>query len=126
MMTNHLLGDRNKLIDEIIKLDPDNKAGLRAKYELQHKVAPIEKALQKTGNFDQALADLDKLLKEETNLQPKDRQRLYLFKASICLKGKRDRESGISNLEQAAKAAPNTKIAKRIPDIIASIRGTKK
>ncbi|MEA2109994.1 MAG: thioredoxin family protein [Pseudomonadota bacterium] len=126
MMTNHLLGDRNKLIDEIIKLDPDNKAGLRAKYELQHKVAPIEKALQKTGNFDQALTDLDKLLQEETNLQPEDRQRLYLFKASICLKGKKDREAGISSLEQAAKTAPNTKIAKQIPDIIANIRGTKK
>ena len=126
MMENHLLGDRNKLIDEIIKLDPENKAGLRAKYELQHKVAPIEAALQKTGNFDQALADLDKLLKEETNLQPKDRQRLYLFKAGISLKGKKDKEAGISSLEQAAKAAPETKIAKQIPDIIASIRGTKK
>lgn len=126
MMTNHLLGDRNQLIDRIIKLDPDNKAGLRAKYELQHKVAPIEKALQKTGDFDQALTDLDKLLQKETNLRPEDRQRLYLFKASICLRGKRDKESGISNLEQAAKAAPNTKIAKRIPDIIANIRGVKK
>ncbi|MCK4378242.1 MAG: thioredoxin family protein, partial [Deltaproteobacteria bacterium] len=126
MMENHLLGERNKLIDEIIKLDPENKAGLRAKYELQHKVAPIEKALRKTGNFDQALTDLDKVLKAETNLQPEDRQRLYLFKASICLKGKKDKESGISNLEQAAKAAPNTKIAKQIPDIIASIMGERK
>jgi thiol-disulfide isomerase/thioredoxin len=126
MMENNLLGDRNKLMEEIVKLDPDNKAGLKEKYILQHKVAPIEKALQKTGNFDQALTDLDKLLKEETNLQPEDRQRLYLFKASICLKGKRDKESGISSLEQAAKAAPDTKIAKQIPDIINNIRGTKK
>jgi thioredoxin-related protein len=125
-MVNHqLLGNRNALMAEIIKLDPENKAGLRTKYGLQHKVAPIEMALQKTGNFDQALADLDKLLKEETNLQPEDRQRLYLFKASICLKGKRDKEAGISNLEQAAKAAPETKIAKQIPDIIANIRGEK-
>ncbi len=125
MIEHHLLGDRNKLMDEIIKLDPDNEAGLGAKYEIHHKVAPIEEALQRTGNFDQALTDLDKLLKEETNLQPEDRQRLYLFKASICLKGKRDKESGISNLEQAAKAAPNTKIAKQIPDIIANIKGEK-
>ena len=126
MMENHLLGNRNKLMEEIVTLDPDNKAGLKEKYILQHKVAPIEKALQKTGNFDQALADIDKLIKEETKLKPKDQQRLYLFKASICLKGKRDKEAGISNLEQAAKAAPNTKIAKQIPDIIANIRGTKK
>ena len=126
MVDHHILGDRNQLMDEIIKLDPDNKAGLRAKYEIHHKIAPIEEALQRTGNFDQALTDLDKVLKEETKLKPEDRQRLYLFKASICLKGKRDKESGISNLEQAAKTAPNTKIAKQIPDIIASIRGTKK
>ena len=126
IMENHLLGDRNKLMEEIVKLDPDNKAGLKEKYILQHKVAPIEKALQKTGNFDQALTDIDTLLKKETKLKPEDRQRLYLFKASICLKGKRDKESGISNLEQAAKTAPNTKIAKQIPDIIVSIRGTKK
>ena len=125
MAASHLLGNRDQIIDEIVKLDPDNQAGLRAKYGLQHKVAPIEAALQKTGNFDQALADLDKLLKEETSLQPEDRQRLYLFKASICLKGKRDKEAGISNLEQAAKAAPETKIAQQIPDIIANIRGEK-
>jgi len=126
MMENHLLGDRNKLIEEIVTLDPDNKAGLKEKYLLQQKVAPIEKALQKTGNFDQALADIDELLKKETKLKPEDRQRLYLFKAGICLKGKRDKEAGISNLEQAAKAAPGTKIAKQIPDIISNIRGTKK
>ncbi len=126
MMENHLLGDRNKLMEEIVKLDPDNKAGLKEKYILQHKVAPIEKALQKTGNFDQALTDLDKLLKEETKLKPEDLQRLYLFKASICLKGKKDKDSGINNLEQAAKAAPGTKIAKQIPDIIANIRGERK
>ena len=126
MIDHHILGDRNQLMDEIIKLDPDNKAGLKEKYILQHKVAPIEKALQKTGNFDQALTDIDTLLKKETKLKPEDRQRLYLFKASICLKGKKDKEAGISNLEQAAKTAPNTKIAKQIPDIIVSIRGTKK
>lgn len=126
MVDHRILGDRNTLMDEIIKLDPDNKAGLRAKYEIHHKVAPIEEALQKTGNFDQALTDLDKLLKEEADLRPEDRQRLYLFKASICLKGKRDKEAGISNLEQAAKAAPDTRIAKQIPDIIANIRGEKK
>ena len=126
MMENHLLGDRNKLIEEIVTLDPDNKAGLKEKYLLQQKVAPIEKALQETGNFDQALADIDELLKKETKLKPEDRQRLYLFKAGICLKGKRDKEAGISNLEQAAKAAPGTKIAKQIPDIFSNIRGTKK
>ncbi|MCK5794088.1 MAG: thioredoxin family protein [Anaerolineales bacterium] len=126
MMENHLLGDRNMLIEEIIKLDPDNKTGLKEKYILQHKVAPIEKDLQKTGNFDQALMDIDTLLKKEINLKPEDRQRLYLFKASICLKGKKDKESGISNLEQAAKTAPNTKIAKQIPDIIANIKGERK
>ena len=126
IMEDHLLGDRNKLMEEIVKLDPDNKAGLKEKYILRHKVAPIEKALQKTGNFDQALTDIDTLLKNETKLRPEDRQRLYLFKASICLKGKKDKEAGISNLEQAVKMAPNTKIAKRIPDIINNIRGTKK
>jgi len=126
MMEDHLLGDRNKLMEEIVKLDPDNKVGLKEKYILQHKVAPIEKSLQKTGNFNQALTDIDTLLKNETKLRPEDRQRLYLFKASICLKGKKDKEAGISNLEQAVKMAPNTKIAKRIPDIINNIRGTKK
>lgn len=126
MMENHLLGDRSKLMEEIVALDPDNKAGLKEKYLLQQKVAPIEKELRKTGNFDQALTDIDELLKKETTLKPEDRQRLYLFKAGICLKGKRDREAGISNLEQAAKAAPETKIAKQIPNIISNIRGTKK
>ncbi len=126
IMEDHLLGDRNKLMEEIVKLDPDNKAGLKEKYILQYKVAPIEKALQKTRDFDQALTDIDTLLKNETELKPEDRQRLYLFKAGICLKGKKDKEAGISNLEQAVKMAPNTKIAKRIPDIINNIRGTKK
>lgn len=126
IMEDHLLGDRNKLMEEIVNLDTDNKAGLKEKYILRHKVAPIEKALQKTGNFDQALTDIDTLLKNETELKPEDRQRLYLFKAGICLKGKKDKEAGIGNLEQAAKMAPNTKIAKRIPDIINNIRGTKK
>ncbi|MBN2332612.1 MAG: thioredoxin family protein [Deltaproteobacteria bacterium] len=120
MQANHLPGNHRKIIDEIISLDTDNQAGLQGKYEIYQKVAPIEEALRQTRNFDQALTDLDTLLAED-GLQAETKQRLYLFKATICLQGKKDPEAGIQNLQLAAQAAPDTPLAAQIPEFITQI-----
>ncbi len=121
MNKNKLPGDRKSLMGEIVKLDADNKAGLKAKYEIYFKIAPIEEELRKTRDYDKALTQLDKLLESE-KLTPKVKQQIYLFKANICLRGKRDLEQGIKNLQRAAAADPQSQIAKRIPQIVESLR----
>ncbi|MBW1645544.1 MAG: thioredoxin family protein [Deltaproteobacteria bacterium] len=122
MSENKLPGDRKPLMKEIVELDADNKAGLKGKYEIYFKVAPIEEGLRKTRDYDKALAQLDELLKNDQQLTPKARQQLYLFKANICLRGKHDLERGIKNLQQAAAADPQSKLSQRIPQIIESLR----
>ncbi|MBN2808176.1 MAG: thioredoxin family protein [Deltaproteobacteria bacterium] len=103
----------DKLADEIIAIDKDGKAGLRAKYELPRKLNAIETQLNQDKDFDKAVAALDKLAPEAVAV-PSLQQQVYLFQAGILIKGKGDKEAGVKKLELAYNAAPETKTGQQL------------
>ncbi len=109
------------LVDEIIVLDKDGKAGLRAKYELPRKLNAIEAQLNQDKDFDKAVAELDKLAPMAVSV-PFFQQRVYLFQAGILIKGKGDKETGIKKLELAQKAAPDSKTGQQLVKLIARMQ----
>ena len=121
LLQNGSQRDSSKLVDEIIALDKDGKAGLRAKYELPRKLNAIEAQLNQDKDFDKAVAELDKLAPEAVSV-PFLQQRVYLFQAGILIKGKGDKESGLEKLELAQKAAPDTKTGQQLVKFIARMQ----
>ena len=121
LVQNGTQRDYSKLADEIIALDKDAKAGLRAKYELPRKLNAIEVQLNQDKDFDKAVAELDKLVPMAVTV-PFLQQRVYLFQAGILIKGKGDKETGLEKLELAQKAAPDTKTGQQLVKFIASMQ----
>jgi len=113
--------DREKLAKEIIALDKDGKAGLRAKYELPNKLNAIRDELNKSRDFDKALQELDKLTVEAKSVPP-ILQQVYLFQAGILIKGKGEKAAGIKKLELAQNAAPDTQTGKQLVAFIAKMK----
>ncbi len=109
--------DYSKLADEIMAIDKDGKAGLRAKYELPRKLNAIETQLNQDKDFDKAVAELDKLAPEAVSV-PFLQQQVYLFQAGILIKGKGDKEAGLKKLELAYNAAPETKTGQQLIQFI--------
>lgn len=105
------------LSDEIIALDKDGKAGLRPKYELPKKISAIESQLKQDKDFDKAVAELDKLAPQASNV-PSLQQQIYLFQAGILIKGKGDKTKGLERLQLAQKAAPDTQTGQQLIEFI--------
>ena len=114
-------------VDEIIKLDPDDKAGLKSKYaearasikiaekigKVQAKIGP----LMSKKDYDGALKVIDKAFAE---LKPvgEAAQTLYMTK-SFALFQKDDKAGAKAALEAGIKAAPKSKTAARMKGVIA-------
>jgi thioredoxin-related protein len=107
------------VIQRIITLDKNNEAGLKAKYGSRMKLEEIEAALA-AGKHDVALKIVDEFVKSDLP-SGEEKQRAYFFKAR-ALFVKEDFDAAIKSLETALKQAPNTQIAKRIPQIIAQLK----
>ena len=113
--------DYAKLADEIIALDKNGKAGLRAKYELPRKLNAIEAQLNQDKDYDKAVAELDKLAPTAVSV-PSLLQQVYLFQAGVLIKGKGDKKRGLEKLELAQKAAPETKTGQDLVKFIARMK----
>lgn len=96
---------------EILKLDTDNKAGLKIKYQFRTSLSEAAK-LKREGQLDDALATLDKAL-ALTGLTGPQRQRAYLSRAE-CLFNKKDFSGLIASLDKALAAAPDSPDVSRI------------
>ncbi len=105
-----------EIIGQIKKLDKDNKAGLKAKYEVREGLGKIMQETGQTGDYDKALKDLDGLIASVNS--PSLKQYIYFVKAKICLLGMRDKEAGIENLQTAKRIAPDTEEGKQISKMI--------
>ena len=121
LVANGSQRDFNKLSQQIIALDKDGKAGLKAKYELPKKLDSIRTELNKSRDFDKALKDLDKLTVEAKAVPPM-LQQVYLFQAGILIKGKGDKAAGMKKLELAQNAAPDTQTGKQLVKFIARMK----
>ena len=101
---------------EIVALDADNKAGLKAKYGAIALLGKITAAMGKR-DFDGAIALADEALKAlgDSGKQAQD----VLFQKSLALYNKKDKKGAKACLEAALKAAPDSPQAARIKTILA-------
>ena len=100
---------------EIIALDPDNKAGLKVKYEFPLTLAEAEKLLQ-GGKSDEAREVVDKALALK-GVSAEMRQQGYMLKGQISLAEKKFVDV-VATLKLAKEAAPESQAAARIDALI--------
>ena len=116
-------------IDEIIKLDAKNKAGLKVKYEGARKAVQFKETLTQImrangGAKPEALAaKIDELVKKEKATGESLQQALFM-KSSIMFQAKKKDEAE-KLLIEAQKAAPKSDTAKRIDGILKQYFGRK-
>jgi thioredoxin-related protein len=112
-----------KWTKEIIKLDADNKAGLKKKYEFKAVLAEATD-LMRGGKADEANAALDKAL-ETAGASGDEVQQAQLLKAQIALT-ERNNEQGIACLKKALEASPKSEIAPHIEAMLGQLQKAKK
>jgi len=103
--------DYAHVIEEIIKLDADGKAGLKAKYEAVALKGKIDAAMS-AGKMDEAIKIADEALVKTGN-KGDAAQELLWSKSYACFK-KKDKENAQKFLEAALEAAPDGKMAPQI------------
>ena len=129
LMGSTAAAQRKEDINEIIKLDSDNKAGLKAKYEGVLAATEIKDSLQAVmrGNrgakTEELIAKIDELIKEKA---PKGEalQEVLFAKSSLYFRAK-DKIKAEKLLREAKKLAPDSKIGKRIDGILKQFFGAK-
>jgi thioredoxin-related protein len=110
--------DNPKWIDEIIKLDPKNEAGLKTKYESMLKLSEALK-LAEGGQLDAAVKAIDKTL-ADLKLTGQEAQNALFLKA-LCLLQKNDKVPAKATLQAALEAAPQGERAKVITQALQSL-----
>ena len=122
LVSNELaLNTYSEEVAEIIKLDADNKAGLKAKFEgLKNSVdfkAELQSVLRGGGaDPKSALAAIDKLIEEKKPTGEALQEALF-YKGSIHFRD--DKAKAKALLLEAQKLAPDSDIGKRINGILA-------
>lgn len=116
MASNSVEDAAKNLADDIKKLDAENQAGLKSKYENRDKLTSIIETLNNTRNVDDALKALDELIA----LKPlaETLQRAHFFKGQILLKGKGDKDGAIAALKLALDASPKSQLAQQLTKFI--------
>ena len=107
-------------VAEIIKLDANNEAGLKAKYEgLKNSVdfkADLENVMRSGGDDPKAvLAAIDKLI-EEKKPTGEAKQEALFYQGSIYFRD--DKDKAKATLLEAQKLAPESETGKRITGIL--------
>lgn len=123
-----------KFMKEIVELDADGKAGLKAKYEDKVKEIGQRRELNEVANElnqlvsehmqkgegEQALAKLDEILKAPKS---KLRQQMAMFfKGMVTMDVKGDAKAAVALLEEAQKLIPDSPIAGRIDEILPDLK----
>ncbi len=105
--------DINKTIETIKKLDKDNKAFLKLKYELPDKFKNIWKQAEESKDVNKAITDSKELI-QLTKSNPELLQQVYLFQTNLNLRLKEDKKSALECLKKAHKTAPNSRVGKTL------------
>ena len=122
------------VMEEIVKLDADGKAGAKAKYEA--KVAQVAEAkalsaemqtiqqmlgpLMQNGEGDKALAKLDDMLKAPKNDGQK--QVVLFFKGMVIMDTSGDTKAALEALDAAKALKPASAIGKQVDMIVPQIK----
>ncbi len=117
-------------VKEIIKLDADGSAGLKAKYEGALQVGEIKTALAeiqgglRNGTPDEAITKIDKLIADKKPTGEGLQEILYLKSLVKFRSG--DKETAQKLLEEAKAAAPESKRAANIDEVLKNVFGAGK
>ena len=114
-----VLGSYGQIVDEIIKLDAKDKAGLKSKYAGRRAMAKVRAKVDgsmQRGDPAGAMKAVDAAIK---NLKPTGtiKQDLYFLKSMVHYR-KNDKALAKAALLTAKAAAPDTETAKRIDGIL--------
>ncbi len=116
-------------INEIITLDANNKAGLKAKYEDILASTEIKDSMQaimrgsRGAKPEELIVKIDKLIKEK-NPKGEGLQEILFFKSNLYFQTKNKKEAE-KLLREAKKLAPESTIGKRIDGILSRFFGAK-
>lgn len=107
-------------VKEIVKLDADDEAKLKSKYESKLQVAELKgrlASIQRSarGNAAAGVKEIDALI-DELNPQGEALQEVLFAKGAMLFTA--DKEESKKVLEAAAKVAPDSELGKRIEQII--------
>jgi thioredoxin-related protein len=110
------------VVARIIKLDSDNKAGLKSKYGARFTLEDLNKKLQ-TEKYAEAIKGADAYLAEKGG-EKETRQKVAFLKArAMFMQSKgQDFKGTIAALEAARALAPETSIGKQIPNILKGLK----
>jgi thiol-disulfide isomerase/thioredoxin len=95
--------DPQKYCEELVALDPDNKAGLTGKYQVRVFMFQAKEQISEQ-NADQAIVALDKVL-AAPGITRKEKLRAFLLKAD-CFEMSKNPEKQLECLKQAQEANP--------------------
>lgn len=100
-------------IEDIIRLDAENKAGLKNKYTIMKRLSDVEKS----QTADEALGKLDAILKE---LAPtgEQKQQILVMKGQIIGQHKGDKAGMIAAFKEARDAAPKSELGGRLDEAL--------
>lgn len=107
------------IIDQIVALDSQGKAGLKSKYEEVLKLAKVKDVvaeIRRSGNLDESLAKINKLI-TDLDLKGEVLQEAMYYKGYIQFQ-KGDKDASKTTLEAALKLAPESKMGKQIERIL--------
>jgi thioredoxin-related protein len=107
---------KTEYMTEIVALDADNAAGLKAKYMVLAAMASRASSIR-AGKFDDAIAACDKVLAWEG--LPADQRQLLLIAKSEVLMNSGDRKTGKALLLEAKQAMPDSPMAEQIDKFLA-------
>ena len=122
--------DRARLVRAVIKLDADGSAGLKAKYESALQIGEIKTALTeiqgglRNGTPEEAIAKIDELIAEKKPTGEGLQEILYLKSLVKFRSG--DKETAQKLLEEAKAAAPESKRAANIDEVLKNVFGAGK
>lgn len=109
-------GSAKNLIEEIKKLDAENQAGLKAKYEGREKLNTIVNGLNKGDDADTAVKSLDALIDGKPTAEVT--QKSHFIKGQVLLRMKNDKAGAIACFKKAAEADPKSEMGQQLPEFI--------
>jgi uncharacterized protein HemY len=110
------------MIERIIKLDDEDNAGLKTKYEGALSTAEVKGALQEIMKLgrdkdpDDSIASIDKLIQEKKPIGESLQDALF-YKGMFFFR-KKDKDQARNFLTEARKAAPDSKRSKEIDGLL--------
>ena len=108
----------DEMLDQIVAADPDNKAGLKGKYETRIELRPIVRMAEE-GNVDGAVVKLDSILKEQGATAVRKQEVLYM--KAILLQFKSDAPGSIAALKAARDLDPASPRGREIVGILKNL-----